>query len=75
MTVITITIFKQDLFSLIRTLKNKKRKLALTSSHCLGEEAWLDYSLKVVYINQSSKILQFLTRGKHNFEIFSHFQQ
>ena len=39
-------------FSLIRVLKIKKKKLALTFL-CLGQETWLDNSLKLLYINQS----------------------
>ena len=40
-------------FSLIRVLKSKKKKLALTLFYCLGQETWLDDSLKLIYINQS----------------------
>ena len=29
-------------FSLIRVLKSKKKKLALTLLYCLGQETWLD---------------------------------
>ena len=39
-------------FSLIRVLKSKKKKLALTFLYCLGQETLLDDSLKLLYINQ-----------------------
>ena len=40
-------------FSLIRVLKSKRKKLALTLFYCLGQETWLDDSWKLIYINQS----------------------
>ena len=36
--VITMTLFKLKLFSLIRVLKSKKKKLALTLFYSLGQE-------------------------------------
>ena len=40
-------------FSLIRILKRKKKKLALTFLYCLGQETRLHDSWKLIYINQS----------------------
>ena len=37
-----MTLFKLNLFLLIRVLKRKKKKIALTLFHCLGQETWLD---------------------------------
>ena len=61
-------------FSLIRVLKRKKKKLALTFLYCLGQETWLDNSWKLIYINQS-RFYNFFHMGKlknvsDNFEIF-----
>ena len=39
-------------FSLIRVLKSKKKKLALTLLYCLGQETLLDNSWKLIYITQ-----------------------
>ena len=35
-------------FSLVRVLKSKKKKLALASVYCLGQETWLDDSCKLI---------------------------
>ena len=50
-------------FSLIRVLKSKKRKLALTLFYCLDKETWLDDSWKLIYINQS-RFYNFFRVGK-----------
>ena len=39
--------------SLIKDLKNKKKKLTLTSFYCLGQETWLDESWRLICTNQS----------------------
>ena len=50
-------------FSLIKVLKSKKKKLALTFLYCLGQETRLDDSKKLLYINQS-RIYNFFDVGK-----------
>ena len=50
-------------FPLIRALKSKKNKLALTFLYCLGQETWLDASWKPLYINQS-RFYNFFHVGK-----------
>ena len=66
---------------LIRVLKSKKKKLALTFLFCLGQETWLDDSRKLIYINQL-RFYNFFYVGKltndnfeNNFEKIYHFQQ
>ena len=40
-------------FSFIRVLISKKKKLALTSLYCLGQETWLDDSWKFIWVKKS----------------------
>ena len=60
-------------FALIRVLKSKKKKFALTFLYCLGQETWLDGTWKLIYFNQS-RFYNFFHMGKlknvkHNCEI------
>ena len=55
-TVKAIIPFKLNLFSLIKVLKNRVKKLALTLFHSLDQETWLDDSWEL--------ILQLLSHGK-----------
>ena len=50
-------------FPLIKVIKSIKKKLALTSFYCLGEETWLDDSCKLIYIKQS-RFYDFFQVGK-----------
>ena len=50
-------------FSLVRVLKNKKKKLALTLIYCHGQETWLDDSQKLIHIKQS-RFCSFFHVGK-----------
>ena len=48
MTVITMAYFLVKIcFSLIRVLKRKKNKIALTFLYCHGQDTWLDESWKL----------------------------
>ena len=67
---ITITYVK-IYFSLISILKSKKKKLALTSFYCLGQETWLDNSRKLICINQSRFYNFFHVRKFKNFSTFN----
>ena len=50
-------------FSLIRVLKSKKKKLALTFLLCLNQKNMIGCFMKT-YFHQPIKILQFLLHGK-----------
>ena len=50
-------------FSLVRVLKSKKKKLALTLFCCLGQETWLYDLSKLIHINQS-RLYNFFHVGK-----------
>ena len=57
--------------SLIRVLKNKKKKLALTFLYCINQETWLDDSWKLIYINQSDSTISFTWKNAKMFYISS----
>ena len=57
------TILADMYFSLLRVLKSKKKKVVLTFLYCLGQEAWLDNSWKLIYLNQS-RFYNFFHVGK-----------
>ena len=46
------TFWAKIYFSVIRVLKSKKKKLAVTLFYCFVLETWLDDSRKLIYINQ-----------------------
>ena len=56
----------KTLSSLIRVLKSKKKKLALTSFYCLSQAAGLDDSWKLINIDQLRfyNVLAFSTKSR-----------
>ena len=52
-TVKTVTLYKKIYFILLKDLKARKKKLALTSFCNISQEIWLDNSEKFIYIDQS----------------------
>ena len=56
-------IYAKNYFPLIKVLKNKKKKLALTFLYCSLQETWMDDQWKHIYINQS-RFYNFFQVGK-----------
>ena len=51
-TIKTLILYKKSFF-FIKSLENKKKKLALTSIYCVSQEIWLGNSKKLICIDQS----------------------
>ena len=48
----TVTLYTKLFFFFIKSLKSKKKKLALTSFYYVGHEIWLRNSKKLICIDQ-----------------------